>query len=66
MLVKGGPGNTVVSHNLVNIGSGNGLMPVGIKPLPEPLLTRVSESVSGGSCQIHLRVISLNVSDTNH
>ena len=24
---------------LVNIGSGNGLMPNGIKPLPEPMLS---------------------------
>ena len=32
-----------------NIGSGNGLLPGGNKPLPEPMLT---------SCGIHLRVIS--------
>ena len=29
----------MVTQNLVNIGSGNGLMPVGTKPLPEPMLT---------------------------
>ena len=27
------------SENLVNIGSGNGLLPDGTKPLPEPMLT---------------------------
>ena len=27
------------SYNLVNIGSGNGLLPDGTKPLPEPMFT---------------------------
>ena len=28
----------------VNIGSGNGLVPSGNKPLPEPMLTQISDS----------------------
>ena len=28
-----------VTQNLVDIGSGNGLLPDGTKPLPEPMLT---------------------------
>ena len=43
---------------LVNIGYGNGLMPTGTKPLPEPILTLISMRFSG----MHLRVISLNCS----
>ena len=30
-----------VSHLRVNIGSGNGLVPSGNKPLPEPMLTQL-------------------------
>ena len=30
------------SHDKVNIGSGNGLVPSGSKPLPEPMLTQTS------------------------
>ena len=29
----------MVSKNVVNIGSGNGLLPQGTRPLPEPMLT---------------------------
>ena len=36
----------------VNIGSGNGLLPDGIKPLPEPMLTDYQSS------DIHIRAIS--------
>ena len=32
-------GNDIVLQVLVNIGSGDGLVPDGIKPLPEPRLT---------------------------
>ena len=38
---------------LVNIGSGNGLLPDGTKPLPEPMLT-----IHPSSLGIHLREIS--------
>ena len=31
----------------VNIGSGNGLLPDGIKPLPEPMLTNHQYSAMG-------------------
>ena len=31
--------NTYLTPALVNIGSGNGLLPDGTKPLPEPMLT---------------------------
>ena len=31
--------NNMVTHILVNIDSGNGLLPDGTKPLPEPMLT---------------------------
>ena len=31
---------------LVNIGSGNGLLPDGTKPLPEPMLTQISVAIS--------------------
>ena len=40
MLVKGGPGDTIWHQEiLINIGSSNGLLPDGRKPLPEPILT---------------------------
>ena len=29
----------------VNIGSGNGLVPSGNKPLPEPVLTKISNAI---------------------
>ena len=29
----------------VNIGSGNGLLPDGTKPLPEPVLTKISNAI---------------------
>ena len=34
------PNDTIWQHKFgVNIGSGNGLLPEGTKPLPEPMLT---------------------------
>ena len=30
-----------LTYDLVNIGSGNGLVPSGNKPLPEPALTKI-------------------------
>ena len=39
----------------INIGSGNGLLPDGTKPLPEPMLTEWS---SVKSTDIHIRAIS--------
>ena len=33
----------IISLNLVNINSGNGLKPDGTKPLPEPVLTYTDE-----------------------
>ena len=30
-----------LADDLVNIGSGNGLVPSGNKPLPEPMLTQI-------------------------
>ena len=42
---------------LVNIGSGNGLLPVGTKPLPDPVMTyRKTSSIS------HTKFQNLNVS----
>ena len=32
----------MVTKIWVNIGSGNGLLPDGTKPLPEPMLTNIS------------------------
>ena len=47
----------MVTWDLVNIGSGNGLVPDSTKPLPEPILTyRLLRS-----SHIHLRPISLEV-----
>ena len=40
-------------YALVNIDSGNGLLPDGTKPLPEPMLTNHKL----GYCGIHLRVV---------
>ena len=40
----------------VNTGSGNGLLPDGIKPLPEPMLTYHQSSKM--LCVIHLRAVS--------
>ena len=44
----------MVTYNWVNIGSGNGLLPDGTKPLPEPMLICICEVQSQGL----LRVIS--------
>ena len=44
-------------RDLVNIGSGYGLLPDGTKPLPEPMLTDHQWSPS----DIHIRAISLEV-----
>ena len=48
----------MVTGNWVNIGSGNGLLPDGTKPLPEPTL--IDNSVR--SSDIPLRAISQQVS----
>ena len=45
MLATGG----WMMHDIINIGSGYGLLPNGTKPLPEPMLAIISES-----CGIHL------------
>ena len=34
-----------LSDDQVNIGSGNGLVPSGNKPLPEPMLTKVPAAI---------------------
>ena len=44
----------MVTYIWVNIGSGNGLLPDGTKPLPEPMLT---DDQWGLKCGIHLRPI---------
>ena len=43
-----------MSQTWVNIGSGDGLLPDGTKPLPEPMFALSSENTS----DIHLRAIS--------
>ena len=35
------PGNLTDDKSEVNIGSGNGLLPDGTKPVPEPMLTQI-------------------------
>ena len=45
----------MASMNLLNIGSGNGLLSDGTNPLPEPMLTN---HFSMTACGIHLKVIS--------
>ena len=45
----------------VNIGSGNGLLPDGTKPLPEPVLTDHQWSPS----DIHIREISREMPQTS-
>ena len=45
----------MVSEIWVNIGSGNGLLPDGTKPLPEPMLTYLQISPM---TDIHLRALS--------
>ena len=42
----------------VNIGSGNGLLPDGTKPLPEPMLTYQLERVTFFWGQVHKRYLS--------
>ena len=32
-------------HSFVNIGSGNGLVPSGNKPLPEPLMSNIYDTI---------------------
>ena len=47
------------THKYVNIGSGNGLLPDGTKPLPEPMLTyHQLGSVSFIREQLHKRYLS--------
>ena len=46
----------MVSQNLVNVGSSNGLLPDGTKPLPEPVLSYNLVALS--YCGICLREIS--------
>ena len=41
----------------VNIGAGNGLLPDGTKPLPEPMLT----NAQWGCCGIHLIAMSQEI-----
>ena len=36
---------TGLHWQLVNIGSGNGLVPSGNKPLPEPMMTQISVAI---------------------
>ena len=54
----------MATENWVNIGSGNGLLPNGTKPLPEPMLDLSSVS----SSDILLRAINITagISATNH
>ena len=40
-------------YNRVNIGSGNGLLPVGIKPLPVPMLTSRENNFTRGSNKLN-------------
>ena len=32
-------------YDKVNIGSGNGLVPSGIRPLPKPMLTKITDTI---------------------
>ena len=62
----------------VNIGSGNGLVPSGNKPLPEPMLTQISvtirchkatmTSLTKHSIQkfMHYNVVNLSLDDNGH
>ena len=47
----------MVTETWVNIGLGNGLLPDGTKPLPEPILTNYQSCLMG----IHLKAISLEM-----
>ena len=56
----------MASENLVNIGSGNGLLPDGTKPLPKPMLTDhqwdLVTSSFGAISQDILKISVLNMS----
>ena len=44
----------MVFEILVNIGLGNGLLPDGIKPLPEPMLTSHYQDSLQGTCNVYI------------
>ena len=49
------PGDAMTTYNWLSIGSGNSLVPDGIKLLPEPMLTNhwlCSVTVTQGQCQM--------------
>ena len=43
---------------LVNIGSGNGLVSSGNKPIPEPVLTKISNAISRHYVPMRVMIIS--------
>ena len=50
----------MVMQNMINNGSGNGLMPGGTKPLPEPMLTYQSCGDFKGNVEELLQYIDLD------
>ena len=50
----------------VNIGSGNGLLPDGTKPLPEPMLTHYQSKVQRHPSRHSFRRISLTINHWNN
>ena len=55
----------MATQNWVNIGSGNGLVPYGTKPLPEPMLTNHQMAISHEMPKIVILDLSLKIIDLN-
>ena len=55
------PSDNMVTHIMVNFGSGSGMVPDGTKPLPEIMLPNFQSVLQSG---IHLRAISLEIFNT--
>ena len=58
------PSDAIWLHIWVNIGSGNGLLPDGIKPLPEPMLT-IIQGVLWHSPQRNFTEVSVHFKNTS-
>ena len=55
----------MATQNWVNIGSGNGLVPDGTKPLPEPMLTNHQMTISHEMLKIAILDLSLKIINLN-
>ena len=52
---------TELHKSEVNIGSGNGLVPTGNKPLPDPMLTKILDAIRPHKATMSLTKILLDI-----